>query len=234
MKKTLISILVLTSLSAHAQETKYVKNNHLCIKDVCIGDDVKDLKSIKFNAARTDIGDNRLLSSMKSSNNDVAKFIATYMSSATKSVSPEIVKYFVFNKFDSNVIDMLTKEKGFCKTNGDLAGTFVTESGIRTTLYINIRVENDYTQQSWRVVGIRQNFPNDMTWAQREQMTKIFLERYKQRDSSNPYLGWTFSGGDLVLSEIADTSGASTRIGRESHEDKLLKFRGCGTKVLVD
>jgi hypothetical protein len=182
LKKTLISILILTSFSAYAQETTYVKNKQLCIKDVCIGDDVKDLKSIMLDPARTDIGDNRLLAQMKVSSNEMGNFVKNFMSPATKVINPEIVKYSRFNRFDNNSIDMLSKEKGFCKSNGDLVGTFVTESGIRTTLYINIRVDNNYTQQTWRVVGIRQNFPSDMTWSQREQLTKVFLDRYKQRE----------------------------------------------------
>lgn len=234
MKKTLFSILVLTCFSAYAQETNYVKNKQLCIKDVCIGDDIKNLKSIKFDPARTDIGDNRLLAQMKVSNNEMGNFIKKFMSPSTKSINSEIVKYSIFNRFDNNSIDMLSNEKGFCKSNGDLAGTFVTESGIRTTLYINIRVDSNYTQQTWRVVGIRQNFPSDMTWAQREQLTKVFLDRYKQRETSNPYLGWTFSGGDLVLNEIEGAPDSNTRIGRESHDDKLKKYRGCGTKLVAD
>jgi len=73
-----------------------------------------------------------------------------------------------------------------------------------------------------------------MTWAQREQLTKVFLDRYKQRETSNPYLGWTFSGGDLVLNEIEGAPESNIRIGRESHDDKLKKYPGCGTKLVAD
>jgi hypothetical protein len=229
LKQTLISILVLTSFSTYAQETTYIKNNQLCIKDVCIGDDVKDLKSIKLYPARTDIGDNRLLSSMKVSSHDVAKFLKIYMSSTTKSVNQEIVRYAWFKKFDNNAIDLLSKEKGFCKPIGELNAYYVTESGIKTSIDINIRVENNYTQQTWRVVRITQYFPADTTSAQRDQRFKVFLDRYKQRDPSNPWYGWNYSGGDLMLSEIDIGSGS-----RESNEDKLKKYPGCGTKLVAD
>lgn len=219
----------MTSFNAYAQEITYIKNNQLCIKNVCVGDDIQNLKSIKFELARMDIGDHRPYSQIKVTSNDINKVVKEFMAPRVKTISPEIVKFYWERKFDNTSIDILTKEKGFCKPIGDLTGSFVTDSGVRTSIYINIRVENNYTQQTWRVVGIRQHFSADMTYEQKKQLNNTFFERYKQRDPINPGFGWTYSGSELVLSEIDSSSGAM-----ESNEDKLKKYPGCGTKLVAD
>lgn len=225
----------MSGVSAHAQEETYIKDNQLCIKNVCVGDDIRTLKAIKLKPARMDIGDRRLVTQIKVTNDDMKKFIKQYMSPSAKVVHHDIVKYLWERKIDNHVIDVLSKEKGFCNSIGELTGEFVTESGIPTSIYVDIRVSNNYQEQAWRVVGIRQQFPSNATWEQRQQMSKVFLERYKQSELASPNFGWQFSGSELVLSEIPNLLIPRLKdTSRESNDDKLKKYPGCGSKLIAD
>lgn len=236
MKKTFIGMLVLTSMGVSAQETTYIKNHQLCIKHVCVGDDIRDLKTIKFKPARIDFGDGRLVTQMPVTKEVTSKFIKQYMSPTTKTINPELVQYGLQRKFDNRIIDALTKEKGVCTSFGDLTGEFITDSGLPTTITVDLRINKTYTEQTWRVTVIRQQHAYASTFEERKKLQSVFEQRYKQADLKLPFIGVNYQGDDLVLSEITKEflPGYKVTDSNESEADKLKKYPGCETKMILD
>lgn len=237
MKKIIIAVIAFLPLASYAQDPAYIKNNQLCIKGVCVGDEITSLKSIKFEPARQDFGGSYLFSKIKVSPSETNAFLKRFMSSATKTVSPEIIKSWSHRKFDNSSIELLSKEKGFCKPIGELKGEYKTESGLPTEITIGIKVENNYSAQVWRVVGIEQTF-SPSSYEELSKLMDVFGSRYGY---GNPTLGttkaWEFSSNRLRLSEVNVSDKVArnmSNLGNESLESKLSKYPGCAKEMTLD
>jgi hypothetical protein len=118
-----------------------IKNAQPCLSGVCIGDDIRNIKHIRWEDIST------LLKpgvSLKIPESDAIR-LATRIAPRDKVISKKMEPYFHYGVFDSFALEQMRKIKYFC--GATLQGAFRSESGYSTMVRFTVRATSEFEQK---------------------------------------------------------------------------------------
>jgi hypothetical protein len=168
---TLLSLALLPSISYSQQ---YIKNNLPCIAELCIGDGLEELQKLKWEPARSEMG-NTPIASLPAVNPLDPSFKGIFVGKHGKTDN-----YLNLRKFDNPSLLGFSNVKVACAPN-NLTGNFISRSGNPTQVTIALGpMRSESTEQQWVVVEILRKIPKIVTDEQAQEAYKQLDAIYKQ------------------------------------------------------
>lgn len=232
--KCITLFLYAAVFSATAMADDNVRDGRPCLSGICVGDEISTLTGIKWQPATNIMG-----MPIKSNDQvDVKSLLKKFAPSSAADVTAA-APYLMYHSFDGQAIQKLAKVKGFCEKDIlGVIGNFISDSGHKTQVFVNVVPGADPATQSLRVTQIERTFPAEYTREQINELSKQLEERYRgvKRTSSpmfafqsGPKPSWAF----VVSFERKLTLSAP--MGDSKHiRDQLLKYPGCGKSLKID
>lgn len=143
-----------------------------CVKEVCIGDDLNKLQSIKFKQ----VDPARAQSVSKRKQIDRAEMYGSTQSA-------ELPAYLVLGEFDENALDDMTKIKAACHPFNSLEGVYVSDSGYRTSVQVGLWPDKSGNMK-WLVKGISRAYKGMESRSESNQLIQDLQEKYAKWDVS--------------------------------------------------
>lgn len=225
--KCITLLLYAAVFSASAMADDNVRDGRPCLSGVCVGDEISTLAGIKWQTAR-DINGTPV--PLRMDDAEVKNLLKNFAPSAAN-VVVAAAPYLRYHLFDGKVIPTLAKLKGVCKPL-DLKGTFISDSGYKTEVDVNVVPGADPSSQSLRVQSISRIFPQSgYTSAQKNDLVKQLEERYrgvKRRGPSDTEPTWSFDVDRLTL------LAPIPMLSRGQVNDQLMAYPGCGKSLKID
>lgn len=165
----LLTFLIFVTEPAVAGD--YEKNGLPCVKEICLGDGIEQLKTIRWKQAVLEgRWTGRIYGGM--SRDAVPRVY--------KGDTSKVVKYLTQGYFDSNALVNLGAIKVNCGSSQDLLGTYTSKDGNETEVYIALLPDpvGESLEQNWRVIGIERKFKPAITKQQKKELTDAIEERY--------------------------------------------------------
>lgn len=237
--KCLALFLSVSIFSCAAIAEDNIRNGNPCLSGICVGDEISTLTGIKWKTATFDAL-NKPIIALKMTDANIKRLLDDFAPSAAASVM-DAAPYLHFKMFDSQGIPKLAKVKGFCQKPSivGLSGSFVSDSGHETTVFVNVVPGTDPSSQALRITQIQRTFPKEYTSAQISELSKQLEERYREirnkRKNLNPYDNtsatepfWEFVTYERKLSLYAPLG----KFGQV--DDQLKQYPGCGKSLKID
>lgn len=222
---TLFLCAAVFSVAAMAED--YVRNGRPCLSGICVGDEISTLSGVKWQPAS--FFGRPIKSNDKVDIKKLLKRFAPNSAAAVTAAAP----YLMFSGFDGQAIPKLAKVTGFCERDFyDMVGIFISTSGHKTTVYVNVVPGDAPSNQSLRVQQIQRTFPGEYTSEQISELSKQLGERYQEVKeapfASDSEPTWHFVGYERKLTLYAP-------MGDKAHiRDQLMKYPGCGKSLKID
>lgn len=230
--KCFILFLYAAVFSATAMADDNVRDGRPCLSGICVGDEVSTLSGIKWQPASF-MGKPIISLKMSDAKENLKSQLEKFAPNSAAAVTAA-APYLRFNSFDSQAIPKLAKITGFCRRElVGMVGTFISDSGHQTTVYINVVPGVEPSSQSLRVTQIERTFPREYTSEQMSALSKQLEERYREVKKARPFASvteptWQFVGYERKLTLYAP-------IGDNVHiRDQLMKYPGCGKSLKID
>lgn len=227
--KCLILFLYTVVFSAAAMADDNVRDGRPCLSGTCVGDEISTLTGIKWQPAANIMG-----MPIKSNDQvDVKSLLKKFAPSAATEVTAA-APYLMYSGFDGQAIPKLAKVTGFCERSLlGLVGNFISDSGHKTRVYVNVVPGAAPSTQSLRVTQIERAFPAEYTREQINELTKQLEERYRGVKKTHPWPSATEPTWQFVSYQRKLTLYAP--IGDNVHiRDQLMKYPGCGKSLKID
>lgn len=141
-----------------------------CVKEVCIGDDLNKLQSIKFKP----VNPARAQGMSKRKQIDRAEIYGNTQSA-------ELPAYLVLGEFDENALDDMTKIKTACHPLNSLAGVYVSDSGYKTSVHVGLWPDKSGNMK-WLVKGISRTYEGMKSRNENDQLIQDLQEKYAKWD----------------------------------------------------
>lgn len=222
--------LYATVFSAAAMAEDYVRDGRPCLSGICVGDEILTLTGIKWQPATNILG-----VPIKSNDQvDMKSLLKKFAPSAATEVAAA-APYLMYSGFDGQAIQKLAKVTGFCERNVvGLVGKFMSDSGHKTQVYVNVVPGADPSTQSLRVTQIERTFPAEYTREQINELSKQLEERYRGVKKTHPWPSVTEPTWEFVVS-FERKLALYAPMGDSRHiRDQLLKYPGCGKSLKID
>lgn len=141
-----------------------------CMKEVCIGDGLDKLRGIKFqpvNPERAErVSERRRI--------ERTEMFGDFQGAAAPA-------YVVLGEFDENLLDDIAKIKTACHPLNGLEGTYVSESGYRTTVTIGLWPDKSGNMK-WLVKGIGRGYKGVKPGSESNQLIQDLQKKYAKWD----------------------------------------------------
>lgn len=228
-----IALFLAALCSASAMADENVRDGRPCLGGVCVGDEISTLAGIKWEPA---LYDHKPIASFKFSDSSIKSLLINFAPSAATAVAAA-APYVQFNVFDSKGIPKLAKIKGFCgpRLFTGLEGTFISDSGHTTRVFINYVPGVDPSSQSLLVERIDRVFmSSEYTSEQMSELSRQLEERYRgvKKGASQTEPTWSFEGNAFGKNPILSLMAPHGDAGQISNQ--LKKYPGCGKPLKID
>ena len=141
-----------------------------CVKEVCIGDDLSKLHGIKFQSVNASRAEKVSTRKRIQRTEMYGKFQQT-----------ELPAYMVLGEFDENILDEMAKIKVACSPANGLDGTFVSDSGYKTSVQVALWPDKSGNMK-WLVKGISRAYKGVQSGSETEQLIQDLREKYAKWD----------------------------------------------------
>jgi hypothetical protein len=185
-----ITILLALVLSAPAFSQQYEKNNLPCVAEICIGDGLAELATVKWDKAKrpSPMPTPQYVDTIPLKPEDLAVVQKVFPGAGRP-----VAAYLRIEAFDQKAIPLLKDVKAACRQS-ELTGTFTSSGGNPTTVKVALLPDKtDTSLQRWAVTSIFRTFPDARSQTQQADIRKQLDERYghftfrRQRDVNAMY-----------------------------------------------
>lgn len=170
-------------IAAQCSAQVFEKNGLPCVSEICLGDSLAELSKIHWEVPKNVFGESK-----KPVNKFVRKLSDNQLGLLKSVFRGDVVSAASFldgNYFDSSALSALARLTAACARH-ELIGTYITKSGIPTSVGISlIPTQSDTTKHQWTVVSIGRTFPTAVTTEQKVDVTSRHNERYAAFDVRN-------------------------------------------------
>ena len=171
---------------------------------------------------------------MKVKEDDLKSLLSKFAPSAAAEVKAA-AQYLYYRTFDSQSIPKLAMVKGFCSPLGSipLTGTFISDSGHKTQVFVDVVPGADPSIQSLRVNRIQRTYSGNYTQEQISNLSRQLEERYqgvtiKPTFGGVPDPSWNFDIFNRKLNLFAPFDK------RNINFDRFMAYPGCGKPLKID
>jgi len=223
MKLLLAFALSACSLTAAAADD--VRNGQPCLGGVCIGDDLASLAHVQWDEAQSFRKKVSAVPVPPAALARLAKNVAPASQDALKDAAP----YLMTSTFDGPAIPRLAKVKSFCRPVDHLVGTFRSESGYPTRVFVAIDPRGG--EQAFRVRSIVRTYPDSLTSAQLGELEQQLAARYagvRKASADTKASTWNFNPHKREL-QLQSAVVPPSRLA-----DELKRTPGCGAAAKLD
>ncbi len=154
-----------------ASNSEYRKNGRPCVKEICLGDGLDELRKVKWDKSN------------RANRAKVTKMQMTALEEIFRGKLIASAPYITWpiyggGEFDNQALSKLDEVIAICNGFLSLSGTFTTQSGNPTTVDIELIPTQDNKEQKWTVVAIRRSFPMASSKKQYEEIRAQLETRY--------------------------------------------------------
>lgn len=142
-----------------------------CVKEVCIGDGLDKLRSIKFQPVNTSRVE-------KLSKRKRADRVEKY--GGFKDTQPP--DFLILAEFDENALDDIAKIKAACSPLNELNGIYISESGHKTNIHLALWPDKSGNME-WLVKGIGRAYKGLQSRGEADQLIQDLREKYAKWDT---------------------------------------------------
>lgn len=166
--------LVMMAWQAPSYSQQVEKNGLPCVAEICLGDGIAELSKVRWDRTK----------GYSLHEIEKAELKKRYVGDVGRAAP-----FLVVNKFDSEVLPMLSQINTACSNDGVLDGTYTTDGGNPTRVSIQLLPDvADTTKQRWTVTFIHRKFPKAVTKEQQREVTGQLKERYKAFDKGRMHI----------------------------------------------
>jgi hypothetical protein len=210
-------------------KSEFVKDGNPCISGVCIGDDITQIKGVKWTAQHPAIRERQTIAYNGQIIVSAEKFIAP------KPVLQQISAALIARNFDASSIAALNRIQIACDKFDFISSTahFLSPSGHVTTVFFQPTANNDFKGQTFRVTHIQREFDTAVTDKQKGELSNALSQNYQSviaADRNDAY-----RSGKFPSVEISNVLGAGIRLSLKENGisstkrvDNLLQNLKCG------
>lgn len=227
--KCFILFLYAAVFSAAAMADDNVHDGRPCLSGICVGDEISTLAGIKWQPAAGITG-----TINPNAKVDISRLLKKFAPSSAADVTAA-APYLLYKGFDGQSIQKLAKVKGFCEKDVlGVIGNFMSDSGHKTRVFVNVVPGSDPSIQTLRVTKIERIFPAEYTREQLNELSKQLEGRYQGVKKTHPWPSVTEPTWEFVVS-FERKLALYASMGDSNHiRDQLLKYPGCGKSLKID
>lgn len=177
--------------------SEYRKNGMPCVKEICLGDGIEELKKIKWESVTY----SKLL--------NIETIKKNYRGDLTK-VAMYLAEPAIGGKrFDNSALNHLSEVVAYCNQVANIrngfTGNYVSDSGHETRVDIAMIPSDDQNQQKWTVISISRSYSSAYSAQQLQQVKDQLHERYgeflyyRERKLKNGAVDAIYSGSSLKI-----------------------------------